>query len=416
MNFGLFNKDNSFFDISSPDIKLDGRVINQDVISLDISEELNAIDTGTLQLRDANHYYSRVFRTGATLNISWGYKNAGVNNLSPVDIYKSDIFSKNLERRGLKVMVNSPSGSGGENGEILYNINFMALDMRGEKTNFRTFSGTKRDFVNAIFDRLGVVDRDINFQRANDVVTEDTAILQYESDFKTLVRYSFEWKAKFKLGYSSNGDLFGFFLDPWLVSSSKLLKKITGIQTNVFFAYGGGDWEEKKDVANVISYDWNDNSGESGAGHNVQMRIVDGKPIFIKYNAGTETVRAYRLNENRVREEMDKRGDIVSKSQLIAEWLNVSDFKQIERFFDPIDSSTAPQGTGIIAKIKTIGSPIYTVGLEADFGYGFPDSIGRKGIVTYFRKVNHNISEKGYFSTIETADSYVFSATGERLS
>lgn len=418
MGIGLTNKDSSFFTLKSKDINIENRVLNEDLISFKVIEELNKIESGSISLYDPNNFYSRIFRTGAQLELTWGYKKLRLDNLEYENIYNSDIFSKPLERRGLKVYVNSPGGSGGNNGVITFNLNFIATDMRGEKNQLWVNTGTRGDFVSSIFDKLHIEVRDINFQRGGEVLDNNTAVVQYETDFKTLVRYAFEWRAVFRMGYTSKGKLAALFLDPWLIPSSLVTKEISQNLSNVFFEYRGDIENRKnrnKNSANVISYSWQDNSGMGGVGDNVQMTIIDGKPVFTRYDAGTETVRTYRLNPERVRSEIERRPDLASQGELITEFLSVTDFEQIERFFDPIDSETAPQGTGIKTNIKTLGSPFFTVGLEAEFGYGFPDRIGKSDVKNYIRKITHSMDSKGYFCDHEIVDAYIFSPTGVRL-
>jgi len=418
MGVGLTNKDFSFFTIESDDVNLEKQVLTEDIIDLTVNEELAKMDSGTITFQDPNHYYSRILRTGVTLKLIWGYAKRNADLSIPTNIFNSDVFSDPLERRGLKVFVTSPGGSGDESGAILYKCNFLALDMRGGENFIRYKSGTKGDMVSQVFDRLGVESREINFQRMSEKITPDTEIMQWESDFRCLVRYSFEWRATFRIGYNQEGRLVGFFVDPWLISSSALNKSLTGIRTNVFYEYGGNYAEESKPVtvANVLNYDWKDQSGESGTGDNVQMRWINGKPVFIRYIAETQSVTVWELDQDKMRAELKRRGDLLSQAELVGEWLKAKTFEEIKRYFKPVTQETAPQGTGLITNIRTLGSPLYTVGLEAELGAGFPDRLRQKGVKVYIRKVAHSLGANGYFCQHELADAYVFSPTGQVLS
>jgi hypothetical protein len=415
MGVGLTGKDFSFFQIESDDVKLDQRLFTIDCKGLTIDEELGKMDSGSLDFDDPNHYYSRVLRTGVMLKITWGYAKLGADLSIPRQIYNSDVFSKQIERRGLKVFVTSPGGGGDSEGVGSYKCNFLALDMRGSDTVKRFRSGTKGDVVAAIFDKLGIppTAQEINFQRMTEKITPDTEVMQWESDFKTLVRLAFEWRALFRLGYTSSGSLIGIFVDPWAIAKSERNKNLTGIQTNVFYEYGGnyGDPNHPTTVANVISYDWQDQSGESGTGDNVQMRWVNGQPMFIHYVAETQTVQVWELDQAKMQAELDRRGDLADQSQLVAEWLNAKTFDEIKRYFKPVTQETAPQGTGITTTIETLGNPLFTVGLQAEFGSGFPDRVRQKGVITYIRKLSHKLFDN-YLCSHELADAFVFSPTG----
>ena len=70
------------------------------------------MDSGSIVFNDPNHLYSRILRTGVSLNIVWGYAKRGADPSIPKNLFNSDLFSDQIERRGLKVFVTSPGGGG----------------------------------------------------------------------------------------------------------------------------------------------------------------------------------------------------------------------------------------------------------------------------------------------------------------
>ena len=413
MSIGLFNKDQSFFTVSSPDYPLETKVIQDDIISLSITEEMGKIEMGSLVLQDNRNVYSRIFRPGAMLDLTWGYRawNAALGG-GFTDIISSDVINQNLERRGLRMFVTSPSGSAGQNGVINFSCNMLARDMRGDQQVVVYRTGTKADIVRQVMERLGVTRFDIRFERGQEVTTPDTAVRQWESDFRFLVRYSIEWRSIFKIGFDQQGQLVGMFVDPDKLSTSPFTAWVTGAnRQNQFFEY-------KETGAKVLSYRWKDRSAESGQGANVQIRIVNGQPTFYRYVTENQTVRSYRLVPERIEaalEEQGLEGGIAGQVELLNNWLNVEDFEEIRRFFEPVDASTAPQGIGYELEMKTLGNVAYAVGAVCDFGTGFPDVIGNTQSLFYLYSVNHQVTSEGYFCDCKIVDVYAISPTGQRL-
>lgn len=413
MSIGLFNKDTSFFTLESTDVNLETRVLQDDIVSLSVAEEMGKIESGSFTLNDPDHVYARILRPGVSLNVTWGYRTwdatigGGFGSLVSVDT-----LNQNLERRGLKVFITSPAGAARQNGQVTYSANFLARDMRGVQDIYVYRSGTKADIVAQVMQRLGVTRFDIRFERGTEVTTSDTAVRQWETDFKFLVRYSIEWRALFKIGYDQQGLLVGMFIDPDKLALSPFTEWVVGAnRQNQLF-----EWKEKQ--GNVISYNWRDKSGESGQGANVQIRYVNGQPTFYRYVTENQTVTAYRLVPERIEralEEQGLEGGVAGQIELVNNWLSVRDFEEIERFFEPIDSSTAPQGIGYEIDLKSLGNVGYAVGAVANFGQGFPDQIGNSQSLFYLYSVNHQVGNEGYFCDCKIVDAYAISPTGQRL-
>jgi hypothetical protein len=416
MGIGLTNKDMSFFSVESDDIDLEKQVMSQDIQNLTITEELGKMDTGSITFNDPNHFYSRVLRTGVTLRIAWGYAMFGSDLSIPENLFNADEFSQNLERRGLRVLVVGPQGRADEQGRVTYNCNFQALDMRGSNNFVRYTSGNKGDVIGQIMDRLGIdpAHRDINFQRMQEKITPSTEVMQWESDFKTLARLSIEWRTVFRMGYAQDGAPVGIFVDPWAIGDSPATATLSGAATSVYYDYRGGYINQPgaAAIANVQSYSWKDQSGESGVGDNIQMRWVGGKPVFYHYVAETQSVTVWELNEGAMQAELDRHENFLDKAAVIKEWVGARTFEQIKDYFTPIKQETAPQGSGIITNIVTIGNPMFTAGLRAELGPGFPERVRQKGVAVYIRKVAHKI-DANYMCDHELVDAFVLSPTGQ---
>jgi len=93
--------------------------------------------------------------------------------------------------------------------------------------------------------------------------------------------------------------------------------------------------------------------------------------------------------------------------------MKVNDFDQIERFFEPIEGSTVPDGVGLEMAIQTLGSVRYVVGSTAEFGFGFPDRFGSDDLVFYLKGVSHTVDRSGYKCACQIVDVYTISPTGQ---
>ena len=410
---GLFNKDASFFTVSSPDFPLESQAMQESIISLSVIEEMNKIETGSLTLYDADNIWSRILRPGVRLNLTWGYTTRELDLGGGFQsLISADVLNTALERRGLQVFITSPSGGGNDQGVLTYNCNFLARDMRGDQQVVVYDTGTRARVVQDVMQRLGVRLSDIRFERGTELLTSDTSVRQWESDFRFLVRYSIEQRVVFKLGFTPQGVLAGMFIDPDRLATSPFTGWITGAaRQNQFFEY-------KESGSNVISYSWKDRSAESGQGANVQIRIVNGQPTFYRYVTENQTVRAYRLVPSRIEDVLEAQGlegGVAAQFETVRNWLDVRDFEEIRFAFEPVDSATAPQGIGYELELKTLGNAAYAVGTVATFGRGFPDVIGNAQSLFYLYSVNHQLNTSGYTCDCKIVDAYAINPTGQRL-
>jgi hypothetical protein len=278
---GLQNKDSAFFLIESPDIKTEFQNISRDVISFSYTEEMQKLGQGSLVLHDSDLTLARMFRVGARLLISFGYKKSDTALQSQLgNMMNQNELLGQIERRGILAYVVNPSGSA-ENGVITYNLNFGEFGYRGNKEAVIYDSGTKADVVAQVFDKLGVSRtlRDIRFDRGGESVTKQNAIRQEETSFKFLSTRAYEWQALFKIAYTQSGEVAGMFLSPRYLGTSSFQNQILQASgSSNYFDYRGK-------VSNVISYSWENKEGESGTGDNTMLSIVDGQIIARKYIA-----------------------------------------------------------------------------------------------------------------------------------
>jgi len=400
MSIGLWNHDGTFFDVTSKDVKLEN-VANEDIISLDITEEMAKMDSGTISFFDPNHIYSRLFRPGAILSISWGIKpSVGL----PVQRDKVDF------------MINSPSGGGDSSGRVVFNCSFMALGFRGDSSTRWYESGTKSDVISQVLTRLNVLpyNSEINFSRGKEKINGNK-IAQYESDFRFLVRMADEWRCAFRIGKDKKGKTVACFIDYGNLATSVFAFRIGGAYS-AHFEYGGVRTARPllTGNANVLSYNWKDNSMDSSTGQGARIVMIDGQPQIFRTIVENETVKTYRLVPERIEQELARK-DLLQRTDLLTEYLSAKNFKDVERFFVEETTTTAPQGSGITVDIDAMGDPTLTAGLVATFGSGFPDRVGAKDRTWWIRKTNHKISINGYFSSVEVADAYSFSPTGTKI-
>ncbi len=415
MSVNINNKDTSFFTIASPDIVETEKDLTSKIISLTINEEMGRLPYGTLTLYDPTLIYARILRNGLKLDITWGYKvfDDSERSLVLVDL-NSDEMSGRRERRGFNARISSPSGIGTQGGQLIYNCNFASLGFRGDEYSRFHENMFKKDLVALIFDELGVssVFRDIRFQGGDQKLAGGTTERQDETNFQFLVRKSYEWRALFRLGHTPKGDIAGLFIDPLYLDKTLFNTWTTGgIGQSNYFDFKGP-------VSNVISYTWKNNEGENGVGDNIQMVLIDGVPTFLRFVQESERVQAYRLVPELVGAELEQRGlesGILGQARLYKDWQNVKDFDTIKRFFEPIESPTAPQGFGYEIKAKMIGNPLVSPPTIANFGAGFPERIGNIDTKWYVRKVDHTLDIKGYFMDVDIVDAFAISPTGEVL-
>ena len=85
---------------------------------------------------------------------------------------------------------------------------------------------------------------------------------------------------------------------------------------------------------------------------------------------------------------------------------------KIKHFFDPVESSYAPQGFGYRITCDMIGNPLYIPSSQIKINNGFPDRLGGNQAIWYLDKVSHTINKSGYSMKIEIVDVFTLSPIG----
>lgn len=419
----VFNKDSSFFFIESDDLiaatkkeKSITRLINNDVISFSVTEELGKIATGNLLLRDNDHIYSFLFRSGMKFNLTWGYKKwnkdftqLGISKTNPNELLGSG------ERKGLRCIIQSPGGGGNNQGETTYNVTFMGSEFLIGKEIKKYGSGTRKDVITSLFEKLEIKPTDVYINFKTEAVNLDsaTAIPQRESAFNMLLNLSYEWHTLFQISYKPDGSRLGLFIDPHRVDedeAKRFIKEITGATGNQRTLY-----YRDGDRSNVMSYSWQNNIGASGQGSGVRLLLVDGKVIAQKYKAETQTVIVWTMDEKVINERLAREG-LSLKTLFSKNFLSAKDFKNIQWAFDAFEERSAPDGMGYTINAKMHGDPLLMMPLRIYFKKSFPSSLtqdrNKKSLIKfYLRKATHTINSKGYFMDIEIADTYTITGS-----
>jgi hypothetical protein len=399
MSTGLFNKDSSFFEIVDSDITVPEKDFSDNVLSLTLTEEMGKMNSGSMRIYDPEHFYSKILRMGVKLTLSWGYKRFDSALESVFSLISPSEVTGPINRGKLNAVVMSPSGSLGQDGTVIYNCNFYAREflLGGTKNVYST--GTKKTVVETVFLRMGFTVSFVKFDRMTEVITPDTQVIQYENDYKFVLRLAQEWQCIFRTGNDVLGNFIALFINPKYVDDTLFLNLVTGA-----FKGGSINLDYKDGARNVIEASWKNHAGESGSGDSVQLTYMNGKPTFIRYIAQSETVKAWRFVPERVEKKLRGAPDFKSRALLVKEYLNASDFEQVKWAFEPIESSTAPQGLGYSVNAKVLGNPLITAPMSVTFGKGFPDFLSHRLLNYYLRKVEHTIDRSGYFCNLDIVD------------
>lgn len=396
-----------FFDVTSQDVlgadQNVTRIINEDAINFSLTEEMGKVTTGAISVNDNHNYYSRIFRNGMRLVLSYGYKKA--------DFFQ-DVLN-NTARSNIHAIIQSPSGGGGNDGLSSFNITYYSNDVLNSKT-YKVFdSDTRFTVVTKLMLDLDVVLPVIDFEGGYIPVTKKTPIRQWESSFSLLNRLAKEWNCLFKIAHNQAGVKTAMFID-----SNKV--KTTGLAFNgtiIFNPSAKSLYFNTLGKSNVKSYSWQQHIGESGQGDNVSIRIgIDGKPVFERRVAEGQKTITYRLDPSKIEAKYASVKDIGAKTQLFQQFINASDFNEVKWAFTQVETSTAPQGQGFTINVELVGDPTILTGQEVIFAGGFPSILtqtqdGLSPISFYVLKATHNINKREYSTSLEIVDSYTLNGS-----
>lgn len=385
--------------------KNDAPQYSTDVISMSITEEVNKLSTGTIQIYDPNHYYSQRLTDNVTMELEWGYKkwdeNAYSNNFS-------EIF-----RKGVTVLIQNPGGGGDQNGTITYNCNFIVVGKTGwEQRKWRTFdTGTKESIVQTLMAEMGVQYFHIKFDAGNDQITKNQPIKQDGiGNFQFLSSLASVNGAIFRIGKDQSGMLMGLFATAHSTEATNFSKLITGGKGTPYkLDYKGG-------INNVQSYSWSRQTNNEG-GDVVQIFWVNGKPVFKRYAVDSGVVKAYVFKPERLRDEAQRMNMLGPDAVVrrMTELLRINDFKELVKkgYFVLEDQRTyTPQGLGYELNLECLGDPELTAPVLVEFGgdeqVGFPNQFLKKkagNLTFYAMSVNHKLTGQGYLCSVRVIDS-----------
>lgn len=413
---GLLNYDSSFFSVHTPSILPNTPLlsdISKRIISFEVTEEIGKMPHGSLSMYDDdNDIYAYEFGLGKKLTIKWGYKDQDVSGqkLYVKKENQRELFAPGVISRYMQAFIKDPSGSGGSNGTKIYNCNFISYDMGGWRRKIWNFRGcTKGVVVRQVFADMKITNVIINFRKMNDPAYGNTAIRQDNiSNFRFLNIKSMEWRAIFRISYDQNNQPVGLFCDYDADKSIETFLTMTMGTT--------GDsclLEWKFGQANVKSYTWSHNEGANGSGDNVQIRMINGQPQFLRFRATTQGVTVYKLNVAKIKSEFQNLGTspnaILNHMNQLLE-INTMDELIAKKYYIPEQATTAPQGIGFTVNVEAIGNPFCTAPARIKFGEGFPDLLKLKRLTFYVQSVTHKIDNTGYSMSLKIIDS--FSASG----
>ena len=406
---------NSFFTIAMPQY-VQGLTMNaispDDVISLSVVEELGKSIQGSLELNDPQQMYARILRLNAQMQISFGYKALGVPLQSLFSASAADSFTKVLERRGLNVIVLNPSGSCSAEGISKFSCGFLSQGWFGEVYMKEYVKGTKYDCVSDTLSHMGAELQYIHFPNNGDQFDEQSCERQFETDFQFLNRLASDWRCTFHMGYQPDGHTFGmFYSENWAEDAAEVLAGWHGIPLSshkVSWKY----IDEGSSDMQAISYDWRNEEGENGEGDNVQIKYVNGAPVYQRYTMVNDNVTLQTLDMDRVAQYAKDHPDISPVT-------NAVDFKSqvIQQFWTSSETTTAPNGVGYTVSIHMFGNPALVAGTIVTLNKGFPPNLttkNDKNIKFIIRKIAHTVSMQGYFMDLEVVDLATLSAVGVR--
>jgi len=405
---------NAYFNISMPEFGPGGDlrrdlILPSDVIELSITEEMHKSVQGSFTLNDPSLMYGRILRPFAPANISWGYKANGAPVESLFGAGTADLFTQNLERRGLKVAIINPSGSATGQGNATFSCGFLSQGWFG-KQSFTTYdSGTKETVLRGALTRMNVASSFILFDAANDSYSSESVERQSETDFQFVARLALEWRCLFKLGFAQDGTTYAVFCEPKYIpmAQTTIAGAVKSMWLQAFLSWKSGDINDFL----CISYDWKNEEGENGAGDNVKIVYVNGQPTYQRFTMQADTVTVWTLDTKAVDE-------FVRKGHDIGPILNATDFNsdEIQQFWIPAKQTTAPNGLGYTVNVHMLGNPVITAGMSVFFNHGFPAHLTRTktgGPLQFFvRRVSHTLNMQGYFTDLEVVDLPTISATG----
>ena len=426
MPVGYYNRDSSFFEIDSTDVKLNTEDLSDWVSAFTVEETLQNLLTGSISFYDPDGYFSSTMKMGKKMDLTWGYKKIPL--LTPFP--DPDEMLGDYTRKNIPVIIMGPSGSGSEQGAMMFNCNFISADYQVGRYNKQYAFGNKKLVVSLVMQRMGVEIpfQFINFKKGSDNLSTKTAVFQHKNDFKFLVEKSFEWRAVFKIATTSAGIKIGLFADwgtPEMKDFSKLAAQaVSGNSITL-------DYMEETSPLNTIvkSYTWSQEG--TGSGDNVTIYMDQGgKPQFRFTKTTTEKTYVYKFHPEKMAAELKIAGSPAEKTRIVSDWIATQNFDTLVgginekgKYFTLETETTAPQGVGWKIQAKCLGNALLTSPMRVNFGkpvsvdpddtdsdsLGFPDQFKTAQANFWLNKVTHTISRSGYECDLDIVDAFTLS-------
>lgn len=377
-----FRADNAFFKV-----KLDGsdyQVLSPNVKSLTLTEELNKGIEGSLSLRDQNYVAHSKIRTGTPIEITWGYGLSFPKSIFPPA--PGEIVG--LPQRTIKAVVQAPNGSGQDNGDVNYSINFYEREMRSDKLS-RVFSnGDYTNLVKQLFGEMGVSEMEVDFEKGSLAIDTHNPERQHGTNHNFLVELAERFRVAYRVTTIGIRKL-ALFTDYKKLNKSVFARKLSG----AFGTKRTLSW--RTDVANVMSWNWKENFGEGGQGDAVAIRVdAQGNRVFDRKVIEGGSVVVWRLEPERVKAELMKNRSLGNEIQFVQKIAETKSFEEVKRFFSRVEERTAPQGPGYEIGVKMFGDPFLTPPMQVVFDKSFPSQLYAPQLTYFIRKITHTIETK----------------------
>lgn len=415
MAIGWTNQDSSFFDIDTVPPSKIKEGFNDRIMSFSVTEEMNTIFNGSLQLYDP--YFSaidKVLRMGKQIEIGWGYKKPDVSLLALFSRKSNPTeISGPFSRMGLRAYVSNVSGAGSAGGEITYSCNFFGSAWNSGGNRQVYSEKTRADMITTVLTRMKVSKTFINFTRGNEQLSTKNQVVQNESDFGFLRRMALYHGAQFNIGYGKAGAV-AVFANWGSEELSKFASAVgSGVGSSITLDYKDG-------APNVENYSFQQSAGDE-TGDSAQITMVGGQCIVKRFKANELTVTDYKLNMSKIQTDVRAKNAKGGLQAFVASLMEKSNIEELYKlgYFTKGISTTAPQGYGWQVKVRMLGNALVTAPMKVVFGVGFPSIISggnvagatqgglgsqRQKTNFWVRSVTHTVDQNGYHMDLDIVD------------
>lgn len=355
-----------FFNLKHLDaqgVEVTEEALNRDVLSFAVEEEeMNALIVN-LTIRDPLGHYNKLFRYGATVEVSWGIREP---ERGFFDLFGSDDVTGALVRGPMRMFVVNNSGTLA-NREATLNI-ALRVGRYGDRNKItRVFkTGTVATMLQKIAEELQC-DLKLEFESASDAITLRNPYHQKEETNQSFLK-RLSAKLNVKLVYQHDPRRFGRIQTIWMIDWDRernvsLPKGRGGQGLFHYLNYGTSD-------ANMLDgwkFDPNLSGGSFGSSVSAYTDPATGKASLRVAPAGTESTTAYVLDEKKIEAEL--RGRPPAERTKLLQEIMAADFEDFnakgglrDRYFRAETFTTAPEGPGWTMGGGVLPSIFYQVG------------------------------------------------------